>query len=107
MPRYQITSRLCGQSDLEEMLSTAWNTGRTQVTLYDSNDKPVITFSSFNYGRHYHGVQQALLEGVWKIECACPGHTASEEGRKPEKVDSAKVRQNVAAWATTGTPFLG
>lgn len=99
MPRYQITSKLVGQSDLEEILATAWNTGRTQVTLYGSDNKPVLTFSSFNYGRHYHNVQQALLDGVWKIECACPGHSASEEGRKPEHVDAQKVALNVAAWA--------
>lgn len=104
--RWQITSKLIGQSDLEEILATAWNTGRTQVTLYGSDNKPVLTFSSFNYGRHYHEIQMELLYGVWKITCDTPGHTACEEGRKPECVDSAKVRLNAAAWAATGTPFL-
>lgn len=103
---WQITSKMIDQKDLEETLSTAYNTGRTKITLYDANNKVALTFDSFRYGRVHHDVQRLLLEGVWKIECACPGHTASEEGRKPEHIDAQKVALNVAAWAATGTPFL-
>lgn len=104
--RYVIDSRLIGQRELDEILSTAYHTARTQVSLYDRNGKLLLRFHSFNYGRHYHDVQQALLDGVYKITCDAPGHSASEEGRKPECVDAAKVALNVAAWAATGAPFI-
>lgn len=104
--RCQITSRMIGQADLEEILATAYNTGRTRISLFGRDDGLLFQFDSFNYGRAYHEVQQLLLDGVWRITCACPGHSASEEGRKPEYVDATRVALNVAAWAATGTPFL-